>query len=229
MYGSTLTVSLYSPCTSGWGLKIMSFFKCCTQPILYGILIPVCVFVCVCLFDCYRSIVSDVQEWQPASCTHPLSLLSWQSTCLRQRPSTDLPLSPRCMRPSTDCVQTHTHKLRHSNPPPVTPLVQGSLPPLQSTLSLTASQTGPATAAAPEARAVPYTTQWKGDKRQKGGKAGLHKRQYNKTTEVVTRKDRRLPGHKQYFGNWHCAETATEAGCHPLPPFSHKGYGKKRK
>ena len=54
----------------------MSFFKCCTQPILYGVLIPVCVFVCVCLFDCYRSIVSDVQEWQPASCTHPLSLLS---------------------------------------------------------------------------------------------------------------------------------------------------------
>ena len=149
--------------------------------------------------------------------------------CDNDPPQTCHSLHAACDHPQTAYKHTHTHKLRHSNPPPVTPLVRGSLPPLQSTLSLTASQTGPATAAAPEARAVPYTTQWKGDKRQKGGKAGLHKRQYNKTTEVVTRKDRRLPGHKQYFGNWHCAETATEAGCHPLPPFSHKGYGKKRK
>lgn len=62
--------------------------------------------------------------------------------------------------------------------------------------------------------------------------AGIYSRKYVKKTDVVLckhcLKDRRLPGHQQYFGNWYCEETATVPLSEWRQQLVAKGYGKRK-
>lgn len=79
---------------------------------------------------------------------------------------------------------------------------------------------------------VPYTTQYYRRKKQEREQKESLKRKYVRKTEVILCKkcnnERKPPSHLQYFGNWHCEETATEPFAERRAALQTRGYGKKR-